>query len=203
MRYPLWLTVVFLIVLIWSGINPHDYFTWILEVFPAILGFFVLLFTYKRFPLTYFLYTLILIHAIILCVGGHYTYAEVPLFDWIRDVLGQSRNNYDKVGHFAQGFVPVFIAREIFIRRTVINWGYWTNIISVAFCMAFSALYELLEWWVSIWSGSAGDSFLGAQWYIWDTQSDIGYATLGAIIGVVFFSRLHDHYIRERARETL
>jgi putative membrane protein len=121
MRYPLWLTAVFLIVLIWSGINPHDSFTWILEVFPAILGFFILLFTYKRFPLTYFLYTLILIHAIILCVGGHYTYAEVPLFDWIRDALGQSRNNYDKVGHLAQGFVPVFIAREIFIRRKIIN----------------------------------------------------------------------------------
>lgn len=201
MRYPLWLTAVFLIVLTWSGIRPHDYFTWILEVFPAVIWLIVLLVTYKKFPLTYFLYTLILIHAIILCVWGHYTYAEVPLFDLIRDYFGQSRNNYDKVGHFVQGFVPVFIAREIFIRRKVVNWAYWTNIISVAFCIALSALYELLEWWVAVWSGSAGDAFLGTQWYIWDTQSDMGYATIGAIIGVVLFARIHTLYIKNRARE--
>lgn len=202
MRYPLWLMAVFLIVLTWSGIRPHDYLTWVLEVFPAVIWLIVLLVTYKRFPLTYFLYTLILIHAIILCVGGHYTYAEVPLFDWIRDYFGQSRNNYDKVGHFVQGFVPVFIAREILIRRKVVNWAYWINIISVAFCIALSALYELLEWWVAVWSGSAGDAFLGTQWYIWDTQSDMGYATLGAIIGVVLFARIHTLYIKNRARET-
>lgn len=198
MRYHLFLLSLFLIVLIWSGINPHDSMTWILEVLPAIIGVGILIGTYQKFKLTNFLYTLILIHTIILCVGWHYTYAEVPLFDWIRDIFGQERNNYDKLWHLIQGFVPVFIAREIFIRKNIINGNIWLNIIAVSFCIAFSALYELLEWWVSVWSGSAGDSFLWTQWYIWDTQSDIAYATIGAIIGVVFFSRIHDRYIRNR-----
>ena len=117
MPYHLTLLITFLLVLIWSAIAPHDYFTWFLEVFPALIGLILILITYKKFPLTDFLYTLILIHAIVLCVGGHYTYTEVPLFDWIRDVLGQARNNYDKVGHLAQGFIPVFLAREILLRK--------------------------------------------------------------------------------------
>lgn len=196
MRYPLFLAVLFIGVLTWSGIHPHDYFTWILEVFPAIIGFFVLIFTYQRFPLTYFLYTLILIHAIILCVGGHYTYAEVPLFDWIRDLLGQTRNNYDKLGHLTQGFVPALVAREIFIRRHIVNGTIWASVISISFAITISALYEILEWGVSVWSGSTGDSFLGTQGYIWDTQSDMGYAALGALIAIICFSWIHDRYIR-------
>lgn len=196
MKYPKILTFIFFLILAWSAINPHDYFTWILEVFPAIIWIIVLFFTYKKFPLTNFLYTLILIHAIILFIGGHYTYAEVPLFDWIRDFFWQTRNNYDKVWHLAQWFIPVFIAREIFIRRNIINGKYWINIISVAFCIAFSAIYELLEWWVSVLSGSAWDSFLWTQGYIWDTQSDMGFATLWAIIWVIFFSKLHNKYIK-------
>ena len=196
MKYPKILTFIFFLILAWSAINPHDYFTWILEVFPAIIWIIVLFFTYKKFPLTNFLYTLILIHSIILFIGGHYTYAEVPLFDWIRDFFWQTRNNYDKVWHLAQWFIPVFIAREIFIRRNIINGKYWINIISVAFCIAFSAIYELLEWGVSVWTGSAWDSFLWTQGYIWDTQSDMGFATLWAIIWVIFFSKLHNKYIK-------
>ncbi len=176
--------------------NPHDYLTWWLEVFPAVIGLIIILVTYRRFPLTNFLYTLILIHAIILCVGGHYTYAEVPLFDWIRDALGQARNNYDKIGHLAQGFVPAFIAREILLRKWVVTKKGWLGFLSITLCMALSSLYEMFEWWVSLWTGSAGDSFLGTQGYIWDTQSDMFYAMIGAIIGIFFFSRLHDRAIK-------
>lgn len=197
MRYHLTLLITFLLVLIWSAIAPHDYFTWLLEVFPAIIGLILILITYKKFPLTDFLYTLILIHAIILCVGGHYTYAEVPLFDWIRDVLGQARNNYDKVGHLAQGFIPAFIAREILLRKWVVTKKGWVGFLSITLCMALSSLYEMFEWWVSVGTGSAGDSFLGTQGYIWDTQSDMFYAMIGAIIGILFFSRLHDRAISQ------
>lgn len=197
MKYNLFLCSIFFIVFIWSAINPYEYFTWILEVFPAILGIIVLWWTYKKFPLTKFLYTLILIHSIILFVWGHYTYAEVPLFHWIAEVFWHTRNNYDKVWHFAQWFVPVFIAREIFIRRFIINGKYWVAFLSVTCCLAFSAFYELLEWAVSVWTGSAWDSFLGTQWYVWDTQSDMFYALIGAIIWVVFFGKLHDRYIEK------
>ena len=196
MPYHLTLLITFLLVLIWSAIAPHDYFTWFLEVFPALIGLILILITYKKFPLTDFLYTLILIHAIVLCVGGHYTYTEVPLFDWIRDVLGQARNNYDKVGHLAQGFIPVFLAREILLRKWVVMKKGWVWVLSIGLCMAFSSLYEMFEWWISIWTGSAGDSFLGTQGYIWDTQSDMFYAMIGAIVGIIFFSRLHDRALK-------
>ena len=195
MRYHLTLLITFLLVLLWSAIAPHDYLTWWLEVFPAVIGLVIILVTYRKFPLTDFLYTLILIHAIILCVGGHYTYAEVPLFDWIRDLLGQARNNYDKVGHLAQGFIPAFIAREVMLRKWVVTKS-WVGFLSIAICMALSSLYEIFEWWVSVLTGSAGDSFLGTQGYIWDTQSDMFYAMLGAMIGILFFSRFHDRAMK-------
>lgn len=143
----LWVAV-YAAVFIWSAIHPKDYITWLLEVLPAIIGIVVLAFTYDRFRLTPLLYFLILVHMIILMVGGHYTYAEVPLFDWIRDYFGQSRNNFDKVGHFAQGFVPAIIAREILIRKNVVNGRAWMNFIIVAICLAISAFYELIEWQV-------------------------------------------------------
>ena len=139
--------------------------------------------------------SLILIHCCILFVGGHYTYAEVPLFDWIRDVFHQTRNNYDKVGHLAQGFVPALIIRELFIRTMVVNKKGWLNLIIVSICMAISVTYEFIEWFVSIATGSSGDSFLGTQGYIWDTQSDMLYATLGAILGLSIFSKFHDKQI--------
>ena len=176
-----WLSV-FLAVLIWSAIRPHDYFTWILEVFPALIGLVILAATYRKFPLTALAYGLILAHCIILMVGGHYTYAEVPLFDWLEAALQSGRNNYDKLGHFAQGFVPAIIAREILIRNSVINGRAWLNILVVSVCTAFSALYELFEWWVALLTGESAEEFLGTQGYVWDTQSDIALAVLGALL---------------------
>jgi len=189
-----WLSTYF-VVLLWSAINPADYFTWFLEVVPALVGLAVLVLTYKRFPLTSLAYALILVHCIILMVGGHYTYAHVPLFDWIRDYFELQRNNYDKVGHFVQGFVPAIIAREIFIRKSVINGRYWVNFLVVSFCLGFSAFYELIEWWVALLTGESAEAFLGTQGYIWDTQSDMALALVGAIIAVVLLSRIHDRQI--------
>src|SRR4029079_13821763 len=143
--------------------NPKDYFTWFLEIIPAIIGFAILVFTFKRFRFTDFTYSLILIHCIILFIGGHYTYAEVPFFDFIKETFHQSRNNYDKVGHFAQGLVPAMIAREIFIRKNVIQNKSFFNFIIVCICLAISAAYEWIEWWVAIISGDSGDAFLGTQ----------------------------------------
>ena len=188
----LWL-LVFVLVLIWSAIRPHDYFTWFLEVLPAILGILILALTFREFQFTSLAYRLILIHSIILMIGGHYTYAEVPIFNWIRDAFDMSRNNYDKVGHFAQGFFPAIIAREILIRKSLLKQGKLLSFIVVCICLAISALYELIEWWVSIVTGSAAEAFLGTQGDIWDTQSDMFFALIGAITSLIFLSKIHDN----------
>ncbi|MBL0013578.1 MAG: DUF2238 domain-containing protein [Flavobacterium sp.] len=191
-----WLVSLFFIAFFWSIYQPKESFTCFLEIFPALIGFLILALTFKKFQFTSLTYSLILVHCIILFVGGHYTYAEVPLFDYIKDVFHQSRNNYDKVGHFAQGFVPALIAREIFIRKNVIaNKGFF-NFIIVSTCLAISAAYEWIEWAVSIASGDQGDAFLGTQGYIWDTQSDMLFATIGACCGLLLFSRLQDQQLR-------
>jgi putative membrane protein len=189
---------VFLAVLIWSGIEPKDYMTWCLEVAPAVIGGIVLWFTRNRFPLTTLVYVLILIHCIILMVGGHYTYAEVPLGEWAREVFDGSRNNYDKLGHFVQGFIPAIVARELVIRLGVFNSDRWRNFFIVCFCLGFSAFYELIEWWVALLSDEAADAFLGTQGYVWDTQSDMGWALFGAVSALVLLGRLHDRQLRER-----
>ncbi len=187
---------VFCIVFVWSAISPEDYFTWFLEVLPALIGFIVLAVTYKKFRLTRLTYTLILIHCIILMVGGQYTYAKVPLFDWFKDVFELSRNNYDKVGHLAQGFIPAIIAREILIRKTVVNTRGWLAFLVICFCLAFSAFYELIEWWVAELTGESAEAFLGTQGYVWDTQSDMAWALLGAITALLFLSKVQDHQLR-------
>lgn len=194
MRYA-WI-MIFCLVLVWSAVNPHDYPTWALEVFPALIAAAVMLYTRDTFPLTGLVYFLVLVHCVILMVGGHYTYAEVPLFDWIRDEFGQSRNNYDKLGHFIQGFVPVIVAREIVIRKNVFDSGRWRDFFIVCFCLAFSAFYELIEWWVALLSAEAADSFLGTQGYVWDTQSDMGFALAGAILGLLLLGRMHDQQLQ-------
>ncbi len=158
-----------------------------------------MLITLRSFPLTPLLYWLILLHCIILMVGGHYTYAEVPLFDHLRDWMGSDRNNYDKLGHFAQGFVPAILAREILIRKQVVTGSSWLFFIVASICLAFSAFYELIEWWVALLSDEAADSFLGTQGYVWDTQSDMGYALLGAIIGQLLLARLHNKQLDQLA----
>ena len=187
--------LVFFGTLIWSIINPNEGFTCFLEIIPAIIGVLILAFTFKKFRFTDFTYFFILIHCIILFIGGHYTYAEVPLFDWIKEVFDQSRNNYDKVGHFAQGFVPALIIRELFIRKNVIANKNFFNFIIVSICLAISAAYEWIEWAVSLMTGEGGDAFLGTQGYIWDTQSDMLLATIGAICMLVFLSKIHDKAI--------
>jgi putative membrane protein len=190
-----WLAVYFT-VLIWSVINPADYFTWILEVFPALVGFGILALTYKKFPLTPLVYFLILIHCIILMVGGHYTYADVPLFNWLRDYFSMERNNYDKIGHLAQGFIPALIAREILLRLKIVAKRGWLSFIVVCICLAISAFYELVEWWAALLSGEAAEAFLGTQGYVWDTQSDMALALAGAILSLMLLSTIHDAQIR-------
>ena len=189
--------ILFCGVLIWSGWQPKDQLTWLLEVFPALLGALILLLTRTRFPLTSLLYGLILVHCIILMVGGHYTYAEVPLFDTLKEWMGSERNNYDKVGHFAQGFVPAILAREILIRNHVVNGRTWLFVMIVSICLAFSAFYELIEWWVALLSDEAAESFLGTQGYVWDTQSDMAYALVGAIVSQWLLARWHDKQIQQ------
>ena len=197
MKKWLWLTV-FTGVLVWSAIDPKDQFTWFLEVFPALIGFVLIVLTYKKFPLTPLLYTLILIHMIILMVGGHYTYAEVPSFDWIKEVFHQSRNNYDKVGHLAQGFIPAILARGLLIRKHVVTASRaWLNYIVLSIILAFSAFYELIEWWVAVATGEDAEAFLGTQGYVWDTQSDMMYALIGGIAALILLSRLHDKQIKK------
>ncbi|GAB2991122.1 DUF2238 domain-containing protein [Psychrosphaera aestuarii] len=176
----------------WSGINPKDHFTWILEVAPAVLGVVLVAATYHSFKLTPLLYTLILLHCIVLMVGGHYTYAEVPLFDGL---WGAERNNYDKVGHFFQGFVPAIIAREVLIRKHIINGQVWLAFIIISICLAFSAFYELIEWWVAIMTGEGAEAFLGTQGYEWDTQSDMWLALIGACTALVTLSKYHNHQL--------
>lgn len=191
----IWLAVFFA-VLAWSGWQPHDYPTWWLEVAPAIIVLVVLGATRQRFPLTSLAYFLILVHSIILMVGGHYTYAEVPVGDWFRDMVGGDRNNYDKLGHLAQGFIPAIVIREILIRNAVIAKKGWLSFIVISICLAISALYELIEWWVALLSAEAADSFLGTQGYVWDTQSDMFHALLGAGLAILLLGKWHDRQIR-------
>jgi len=195
MNKHLTLIILFFTGLIWSSIQPFDYFTWGLEVFPAVLGLIILTFTFKQFQFTFLTYCFILIHSYILFVGGHYTYAEVPFFDWIKETFDLSRNNYDKVGHFAQGFIPAMIVRELFMRKNIIPNKKWLNFVVVCICLSFSAVYEFLEWWVALFSGENADPFLGTQGYIWDTQSDMFYATIGAITMLFLLAKVQDKNI--------
>jgi len=189
------LLAIFVIALGWSAIRPHDYFTWFLEVFPALIALVILLATYNRFRFTTLVYTLICIHAIILMVGGHYTYAEVPLGFWMERAFGLVRNDYDRIGHFAQGFVPALVAREVLIRRDIVRKRGWLFFIVVSICLAVSAAYELLEWRVAVGTGAKADAFLGTQGDPWDTQEDMATALVGAIVALVAFSRVHDRAI--------
>ncbi len=190
----IWL-LVFFAVLVWSGIAPFDRYTWLLEVLPALIVLPALLFTARRFPLTPLVYWLILLHALILMVGGHYTYARVPAFDWLREVFGWSRNHYDRVGHLAQGFIPAMVVRELLLRTSPLRPGRWLFTLSFACCMAVSALYELLEWFVALRSGEAAESFLGTQGYVWDTQMDMFLCLIGSLSSLLLLARLHDHQL--------
>ena len=175
-----------------SGIGPKDRFTWWLEVAPVLIGAPVLVATYRRFPLTPLAYRLVFVHALILMLGGHYTYAEVPLGYWVRDLLGLARNHYDRLGHFAQGFVPALLARELLLRRTALTRGGWLFTLVTSVCLAISALYELVEWLAAVLTGEAASAFLGTQGDVWDTQWDMFLALLGALTCQLLLARRHD-----------
>lgn len=190
-----WL-VIFFIVLFWSAIGPKDFILWLLQITPVVVGFFLLVFTHKKFPLTRLLYLLILIYSIIIMVGSHYSYSEVPLFDSIRPYFGFERNNYDKIGHFAQGFVPALIVREILIRKNVVESRSWMNFFIICICLAFSAFYEFVEWGVAVLSGKPAAVSLGTQGFIWDTQADMAFALIGSLVALIFFSKIHDKELK-------
>ncbi len=180
------------VVFLWSRIGARDAATWRLEAAPAIAGIAVLVATYRRFPLTRLAYILVWLHAIVLLVGAHYTYAEVPLFDWIRDALGLARNHYDRVGHVAQGFVPAILAREVLLRTSPLRPGKWLCFLVCCVCLAISASYELVEWWAALLtSPETGTAFLGTQGDPWDTQWDMFLALAGSIAAQLLLSRLH------------
>ena len=196
-RSHLALLFIVVAVVIWSGWRPYDRFTWWLEASPAIAGIAILLATYRRFRLTTLCYVLIALHMCVLCVGGHYTYARVPAFDWLRPIFGWERNHYDRLGHLMQGFVPAIIAREVLVRFDVIKQTRWLPFLIVSICMAISAFYELLEWWAALISGGAADDFLGGQGDVWDTQSDMCLALIGAVCALLFLSYFHNRALRK------
>lgn len=181
----------------WSGWQPYDRFTWWLEVSPVFIGIAVLVATYRRFRFTTLCYLLIALHMCVLCVGGHYTYARVPAFDWLRPLFDWERNHYDRLGHLMQGFVPAIIAREMLVRLDVLKRKKWLPFVIVSICLAISAFYELLEWWAALIGGSAADDFLGSQGDVWDTQSDMCLALIGAVCALAFLSYLHDRALEK------
>jgi putative membrane protein len=189
-----WLVLV-LVVLAWSGIGPKDRFTWFLEVAPVLIALPALFLTYRHFPFTPLVYGLMALHGVILMVGGHYTYAEMPLFNWIRDMFELSRNHYDRVGHVAQGFIPAMVAREILLRRSPLRPGKWLFFLVTSVCLAISAFYEFIEWWVAVASGDEAVAFLATQGDVWDTQWDMFLALLGALSSQLLLGRRHDRQL--------
>lgn len=191
-KEPAILLLAVLVALALSAIQPYDWTTWWMEVAPVLIAIPVLLTTRRSFPLTALLYRLLLLHALVLILGGHYTYARVPLGFWAQELFGFSRNHYDRIGHFAQGFVPAILAREVLLRRTPLTTGRWLNFLVVCVCLAFSALYELIEWWAALVGGESAAAFLGTQGDVWDTQWDMFLCLLGAATSLLLLSRHHD-----------
>ena len=191
-REPAVLLALALAALVVSGIGPHDRFTWLLEVLPVIIAVPVLLATYRTFPLTPLLYRLLLLHGLILMLGGRYTYAEVPLGFWLQDLLDLARNPYDRIGHLAQGFIPAILAREILLRLSPLTRGGWLFLLVTSVCLAFSAFYELIEFGTALAVGESAEAFLGTQGDVWDTQWDMLMALIGALTAQLLLGRLHD-----------
>lgn len=195
-RYPLVLLLIVMVFCLWSGISPKDTrLTWILETAPFFMALPVMLFTYRRFPLTDLTYTLIAVHAMILMLGAHYSYAKVPLGFWMQDWFGWTRNNYDKIGHLMQGFGPTIYVREIVSRTSPLKRGKWLGFFSVAVPLAFSAIYEIIEWLASLTDPTDTEAFLGTQGYIWDTQSDMFLCLVGSLIALAVLTKVHNRYL--------
>jgi putative membrane protein len=195
--YPLALLILVGIALVLSGIAPNDRGTWWLEIFPILIGVPILVATYRRFPLTTLVYTLLAVHALILMLGGHYTYARVPLGFWAQDLFGFARNHYDRLGHFAQGFIPAILVREILLRTSPLRPGRWLFVLVTAVCLAFSACYEFIEWGAALAGGESADAFLGTQGDVWDTQWDMFFALIGAITAQLTLSKVHDRALEK------
>lgn len=191
-RRLLWFSALIVPVFGWSWLNPHDRFTWWLEAAPVLIGLPLIWMLRRRFPMSTLLLVLIYLHMVILLVGGHYTYALVPVGEWAKAWFGWQRNNYDKLGHFAQGFVPAILAREILIRSSPLRDSRWLGFLVVCVCLAFSACYELIEWATAVLTGSAAEAFLGTQGDPWDTQTDMLMAFLGAVAALTLLPRWHD-----------
>lgn len=187
-------------VFLWSATSPFDRLTWWLEVLPVVIALPVLVLTYQNLALTRLAYFLIFIHAIILMIGGHYTYAEVPFFSWLRDSFDLSRNYYDRVGHFVQGFVPAILAREILLQKSPLKPGKWLFFIVSCICLSISAVYEFIEWWVAVSQGGDADAFLGTQGDVWDTQWDMFLALLGSLLAQVTLAKVHDKQLMKMQR---
>ena len=194
---PLTLLLLTLVVLLWSGINPTDRLTWFMEVMPVLIALPILLFTAQRFPLTPLLYSLIFFHAVLLMIGGHYTYSEVPAGFWVQDLFNLERNHYDRLGHIAQGFVPAILAREILLRVTPLQPGKMLFYLVVSVCLAFSAFYEMIEWWAALLYGGSAEAFLATQGDVWDTQWDMFLALLGAIAAQLLLAGLHNRQLKQ------
>jgi len=190
------LLLVVLAVWAWSGIAPHDTrLTWVLETIPIMVALPIMLLTYRRFPLTDLTYTLIAVHAMVLMLGGHYSYAKVPVGFWMEDWFGWTRNNYDKIGHFVQGFVPALCVREIIARTSPLRRGKWLGVVSIAVPLAISALYEIAEWLASLSNPADTEAFLGTQGYVWDTQSDMLWCLVGSVAALTSLTKLHNRHL--------
>lgn len=190
------LVIAVLVALAWSGIAPHDRATWWMEIAPIVVALPILVVTGRRHPLTPLLCVLLALHALVLVVGGHYTYARVPLGFWMEDAFGFARNHYDRIGHFAQGFVPAILARELLLRFAGLRRGFWLWLVVTLACLGFSAFYELIEWWAAAIEGAAATDFLGTQGDPWDTQWDMFLALVGALAAQLLLSRVHDRQLR-------
>lgn len=191
-RRLIWFVALLAPVVVWSWIGPHDRFTWWLESAPAVIGVPLILVLRKKFPLSSLLLVLLWLHCVLLLTGGHYTYALVPLGEWARGWFGWTRNNYDKLGHFTQGLVPAILTREILLRTSPLKGSKWLGFLVVCVCLAFSAFYELVEWFTAVTSGEAANDFLGTQGDPWDTQTDMLMALIGAVVAVTLLRRWHD-----------
>lgn len=192
-----WILLVFTFVAgVFSFNNATEPFTWWLEALPVFAGI-VALIIFRKFEFSNFTYIVIFIHFLILLLGAHYTYAKVPGFEWMNGLFGEERNNYDKIGHFIQGFSPAMVAREIMIRKNIINKKSWLFFVIVCIVLAISAFYEIIEWWVSLATGDSGDEFLGTQGYVWDTQTDIFMALIGGLAAMLFFQKIQNYSIQK------
>jgi len=201
-REPVFLLLLTTLALAASGYQPRDRLIWWLEVAPVLIAAPLMVATFSRFPLTPLLYRLAFIHALILILGGHYTYAHVPLGFWLQDLFDFTRNPYDRIGHLAQGFVPAILAREILLRRSPLEPGRWLFFLVTCVCLAFSAFYELIEWWAAVLGGDGTQEFLGTQGDVWDTQWDMFLALCGAIAAQLGLARLHDRELRALAQRS-